>query len=80
MPRTRLDDLGKKHKAMKALLCGQIYQDGGTLETAAPKLGTSPATLSRRCRDPGKLTIDELLNFGRKYHIPIEELRAAIRY
>lgn len=35
---------------------------------------------TRRFKDPGTLTLDELTALGCGLHIPIEELRAAIRY
>lgn len=78
MPRTRLDN--ERHGALKTMLWGNIKRDNAILQDGAAKLGMSASTLSRRCKDPGTMTVDELLNFGRKYHIPIDELRAALRY
>jgi len=37
-------------------------------------------TLCRRLQKPGDFTVDELLDLCRKYHVPIDELRAALRY
>ena len=78
MPRTRLDK--KKHDALGVLVNGYVYKDGGSLTDGAEKTGLSRATLCRRLAKPGDFTIDELLSFGRKYGVPIDELRAAIRY
>jgi AraC-like DNA-binding protein len=78
MPRTILDY--ERNAQLKTLLWGHIKRDNAVLEDGAKKLGMSPSTLSRRCKDPGSMTVDELLNFGRKYHVPIDELRQALRY
>lgn len=78
MPRTRLDK--QKNERLSLLLHGHIYNDSGNLTEGAEKLRMSLSTLSRRMAQPGTFTIDELLNFGRKYHIPIEDLRAALHY
>jgi len=43
-------------------------------------IGRGTATMTRRLEDPGSLTLDELTALGRGLHIPIEDLRAAIRY
>lgn len=78
MPRTRFDK--KKNEALGVLVNGYIYKEGGTLATGSEKTGISRATLCRRLAKPGDFTIDELLDLCRKYHVPIDELRAAIRY
>ena len=80
MPRTRMDASNEKHAGLKTLLWGNIKRDNAVLQDGAAKLGMSPSTLSRRCKDPGTMTVDELLNFGRKFHVPIEDLRATLRY
>ena len=43
-------------------------------------LGKSENTVRSRLKNPGELTVDELVRLGRKLAIPIEELRAAIQY
>lgn len=78
MPRTRFDK--EKNEALGVLVCGYVYKGGGTLADGSEKTGLSRTTLCRRLAQPGGFTVDELLDFGRKYHIPIEDLRAAIRY
>ena len=78
MPKTIL--CKEKHGALKTLLWGTVKQDNAPLEEGARKLGMSASTLSRRCTNPGTMTVDELLNFGMKYHVPIEEIRSALRY
>ena len=78
MPRTNLDK--QPNEKLKTLLWGRIKRDNAALEAAAKKLDMSLSTLSRRCKDPGSMTVDELLKFGRRFHVPIDELREALRY
>ncbi|MBP3633142.1 MAG: hypothetical protein J6J43_01025 [Oscillospiraceae bacterium] len=80
MPRTRLDKSNEQHAEVKTLLWGNIKRDNANLQDGAAKLGMSASTLCRRCKDPGSMTLDEFLNFGRKYHVPIETLRRVLRY
>ena len=42
--------------------------------------GFSIRTLQKRKKDPSKFTVEELRKLGRGLHIPIEEMRAALRY
>ena len=65
---------------LKTILWGKVKEDNATLQEGAERLGMSASTLCRRCKNPGTMTVDELLNFGRKFHVPIEDLRAALRY
>ena len=37
-------------------------------------------TLYARKKDPSKLTVEQLRKLGRGLHIPVEEMRAALRY
>ena len=78
MPRTRFDK--KKNQELGILLSGYIHFDGGSVSKASEKTGMSRQTLSSRLSKPGDFTIDELLYLCRQYHVPIEDLRAAIRY
>lgn len=78
MPRTRFDK--KKNEALSVLVHGYIYKDGGHAKQAAAKIQMDYRTLCRRLNKPGDFTVDELLDLCRKYHVPIDELRAALRY
>lgn len=78
MPRTKLGQ--KKHSALAVLITGHVYMDGGHLEDGAKIIGCAPSTLCRRLANPGDFTVDELLKLARGYGIPLDELRAAIRY
>ena len=42
--------------------------------------GFSGDTIRNRYEKPGDFTVDELLYMGRKLEIPIEELRACLKY
>jgi len=78
MPRTRFDK--KRNEALSVLVHGYIYKDGGNAKQAATKVQMDHRTLCRRLQKPGDFTVDELLDLCRKYHVPIDELRAALRY
>ena len=77
MPRTRLD---KNANPLEVLLRGHITAGGGDLKTGAEKIGMCHSTLCRRLMNVQTLTLEELLRIGRRYHSPIEDIRAAIRY
>ena len=49
-------------------------------EKVAGMAGFSIRTLQKRKKDPSKFTVEELRKLGRGLHIPIEEMRAALRY
>jgi hypothetical protein len=57
-----------------------IHLEGGTIKAASEKIRMSDDTLSRRLKNPGSITLDELVNIGRRLGISIDDLRAAIRY
>ena len=76
MPRTRFDK--PQNEKLAVLLNGYVHMGGGTPKLAAAKLKKDYKTLCRKLRDPGKFTVDDLLHFARTFHIPIEDLRAAI--
>ena len=78
MPRTRLDR--NKNEALCVLVNGYVRMNHGTVKEAAEYMRRDYRTLCRRLEKPGSFSIDELLDLGRKMHIPIDELRAAIRY
>ena len=80
MPRTNLGKTKEPYSDLKRLLWGVVKKDNAPLQEGAAKLGMSASTLCRRCKDPGSMTVEELLKFGRKYHIPIDDLRAVIQY
>ena len=73
MPKLKLkpiDPLAEK-------LLGRIHALGLSLEAVAPPQMCA-ITLSRRLKDPGKFTRDDLHHLSRKLDIPIEEIRRLI--
>ena len=79
MPKTKLQR-EPPHQAMRILLEGWRHTSGKERPELARTMGCSMQTVSRRFKNPGDLTLDELTALGRCLHIPIEDLRAAIRY
>jgi|GEM_PF-2402274 len=82
MPYTRLQKANerKKHYALGLLIIGTVKVTNRERRELAKMMGCSESTVWRRLSEPGTLTVDELTALGRGLHIPIEELRAAIRY
>lgn len=79
MPRTKMDKK-PKHYELRVLLAGTVKTSGKERADLAKMMGCSNPTVTRRFKDPGSLTLDELTALGRGLHIPIDDLRAAIRY
>ena len=50
------------------------------LGTVAKKMEMGEGTLRRRKAEPETITVGELIKMGKLLNIPIEDLRAAIRY
>ena len=62
------------------LISGTVKTNETDRASLAKIMGCSEPTVTRRFKDPGSLTLDELTALGRGLHIPIDDLRAAIRY
>ncbi len=79
MPRT---NLGRKpeNDALVKLLWGAAAAEGVGQERMAQMAGMALRTLYARKKDPSKLTVEQLRKLGRGLHIPVEEMRAALRY
>ena len=65
---------------LKSMIDAAAVANNQKNEDLARIIGRGTATMTRRLEDPGSLTLDELTALGRGLHIPIEDLRAAIRY
>jgi hypothetical protein len=76
MPRTRLD---KQPHPIAILINGYIFTQSGNLMVGSEKVGIPRSTLQRKLASPNTFTVDELLKIARAYHIPIDDVRAAIR-
>lgn len=79
MPRTKMDKK-PKHYELRVLLSGTVTTTERTRPELEKMIGRSGPTVTKKLKDPGLLTLDELTALGRGLHIPIDELRAAIRY
>jgi len=66
----------KQRNAIRSLLKSYDITDGAALGRI---LELSPKTGRRRMEDPDTLTIGEIKRLSTHGHIPIEELRAAIK-
>lgn len=79
MPRTNLGRNIANEKIV-ALIWGAAAVNGLNNEQLSARVKLSPATLHRRRTSPEDFTLGELRRIGRALNIPVEELRAAIRY
>lgn len=79
MPTTRLQRK-PKHFELSVLITGTVKTNETDRASLARMMGCSEPTVTRRFKDLGSLTLDELIALGRGLHIPIDDLRAAIRY
>ena len=78
MPKLRQREV--PHAQLGRLLAGAaVVQDVGAEEIGV-MIGCCGKTARSRLRNPGELTVSELTRLGKRLGIPIEELRAAIRY
>ena len=80
MPRTNLCKREVPHAQLGRLIIGFLGLRHNPAADVAAILGCSENTARARLRYPGDLTVSELISICRGLHIPIEELRAAIRY
>ena len=79
MPYTKLQRK-PRHFELSVLISGTVKTNETDRASLAKMMGCSEPTVTRRFKDPGSLTLDELTALGRGLHIPIDDLRAAIRY
>ena len=80
MPRTKLDTRNDAHRNLRILINGSADADGRTQDDICRILGMCKASATKYMRNPEKLPLDELMKLGRALCVPIEEMRAAIRY
>lgn len=78
MPKVKLGE--PKRNRLRELFAGVMdVQRKGTADAAAI-WGCSQPTALRRLREPGSMTIDDLLRLTKALNIPLEEVRQAIGY
>lgn len=80
MPKTKLQTRQPPHAQLGLLLGGICFQREISAADVGRILGCCETTARSRLRHPGDLTIDELTRLAKRLDIPIDELRAAIRY
>ena len=68
------------HAQLGRLLAGAAAVQKVGADEMGVMLGCCGKTARSRVRNPGDLTVSELTRLGKKLNIPIDELRAAIRY
>ena len=79
MPMTKLQRK-PRHFELSVLITGTVKTNETDRASLARMMGCSEPTVTRRFKDLGSLTLDELIALGRGLHIPIDDLWAAIRY
>lgn len=80
MPRTNLQTRQPPHAQLGQLIAGAAFMRRMSTADLAAAIGRSENTARTRLKNPGDLTVSELTRLGRTLGIPIDELRAAIRY
>jgi len=80
MPRTKLQTRQPPHAQLGQLIAGAAFMRRMSTADLAAAIGRSENTARTRLKNPGDLTVSELTRLGRTLGIPIDELRAAIRY
>ncbi len=76
MPRIR--EIRPRHERLRVLLQGTAAALDKSAEEVARIWGCSLPTAYKRMRDPGCITVDQLLTIGRGLGIPLDEIRNAI--
>jgi len=80
MPKTNLCRREVPHAQLGRLLAGAATVQGADAERIGRAIGKCGKTARERIRHPGDLTVSELTRLAKDLEIPIDELRAAIRY
>jgi hypothetical protein len=80
MPRVNLGS-ANKHDRLLMFIKGAADVNGKTHDDLGRMMGGVTAkTVRSRLKSPGSFTLDELEKIGRGLNIPIDDLRACIRY
>ena len=80
MPRTNMCKREVPHAQLGRLLAGAAAVQRADADRLGRALGKCGKTARERIRNPGDLTVSELVAVAKDLRIPIDELRAAIRY
>ena len=79
MPRVK-PLIQKRGETLIALLWGMMAVQSTNVAVVADKTGIKKSTLYRRKKSPEDMTLGEILTMGKALHIPIDDIRQAIRY
>ena len=80
MPRTKLYEHAHRYDAVVRLIWGAMAANGLTARDMEDRTGISRARLYKRKQHPADLTLEEITVLCRNLSIPIDDVRAAIRY
>lgn len=79
MPRVK-PLIERRGEAIVNLLWGAMATQETSAAETAKRAGIDRATLGRRKKKPEDFTVGELTALGKALHIPIEDLRQAMKY
>lgn len=77
---SRTKETHERTDKLMVLLLGTAAQRGLNKGDLADAMNCARSTMYRKLDSPETFTLGEVLNFGRKLNIPIDELRQSIQY
>lgn len=80
MPKTKLHDHVNRYDAFVRLIWGAMAAEGLTVDDMEARTGISRTRLYNRKKKPAELTLEEITTLCRNLSIPIDDVRAALRY
>lgn len=80
MPKTKLQNREKQFDKLAELIGGKVFMNDLTIDDLASLMGVSRNTAARYRKDFGQLSLSTVLNLCKALSIPIEDVRATIRY
>lgn len=80
MPKLRVSEEKQRFLPLSRLINGAVITSGMTPADVGAAIGKSRQTASTRLQHPEEMSFKELIMLCRKTGIPIDELRASIRY
>jgi hypothetical protein len=80
MPTSNLDKHNDKYGKLGRLINGAVSWDEKTYTEVGAVLGLKWRAAKRYLKNPEKMTVEQLLKLSRRLNIPIDDLRATMRY
>lgn len=80
MPRTKMHAQLRKYDGVVRLIWGAMAAEGLTVSDMEARTGISRTRLYARKKRPEDFTLEEVTRLCRNLSIPIDDMRAAIRY